>query len=375
MRTHNKFNIRSFALAAGVALAGIAFACSARAEDWHPDFLSAQQMAVAAGVEEINFVSHLTPGLPSFFTAQEYGAAQAEDEIASLRVEYDLGPNFTSAELEANAGAKEVAALISRYHLPTHFSAAQFRTAIFQGDLKDLDIKNYPQLSLPFSSDDYIAVVGADRALSIATDYELPTQWVYSDLFAAAGPREAASIRNSNHFAKGATHQEIEQAIGRRELEHLVEFYKIPAAFTARELAGFAPPCDMTIYLEGIVDLNGLGNSFTDADLVAKSGAYKLNGIIKDLGAFAPKGPFTEQDLRKAFAAEAIDQMRRTYDLDANFTSADIARAAGQSKVVETRQALHLRPDFTAAEYEAAWRAKDKADRVARAPLMYMGAY
>lgn len=330
-------------------------------KDWKPTYRSERDLIA---IESDSYIKYLHErGVPVGFTATQYGAARAEEEIRHLRRDYNLGPDFTSDELAANAGAKRVAEIMKYLGLSTHFTSVELRAAKVREDMR-WTIERVPGLKFPFSADEYAKARGQEEADRLARQYGLSPEWVYPELVTMAGPSRAAEIRGQSGFARDASHEAIAQSLGKSSLKWFAEERGLPLDFTATDLVEMKSPkfWQYSSFAE-------LPEFFTDADLVAYEGRKTLERIKRtyDMG-----GAFTEAQLRAAIAQKAIADMMSLYDLDANFTEADVRRAAGLSKAAETRIYYKLRRGFTAAEYEAA--AKSRVSLCASG-LYYEGCY
>lgn len=319
-------------------------------DGWQPTFRSEREIFLVEGDKAVSYIRQ-EYGLKPGFSAQQFGDAVSEKVIRTLRRDYQLGPNFTSAEIAANYGAQRVADLTKHYELSTNFTADDLRAAKAKRRyLSWTNSKAGPRY--PFSADDYARYRGREETEKLTTYYRLPTNWVYSDLVAAAGPARASDIRHENGFSKNATHIEIVMAIGHEIATRFAKDNDLPVGFTADQMEsgkGFV--------LSKYDEFASLPAIFTEADLVDFYGARKIGYLRHDYGLPAA---FTEAELRSAVSATAIASLQRQYDLGSNFSEEDIRQAAGLSRALEQRNAYELRPDFSVSEFEAAYKRRQE---------------
>jgi hypothetical protein len=157
------------------------------------------------------------------------------------------------------------------------------------------------------------------------------------------------SERRWAHFEKSGSHAELEQQAGQQGLKELTENDGLPPNFTADELVqGLGAAAIKRMRVDELDNAVPAKVPLTDQSLTEAYGARRLTGQhIEDK---------TVSEAAILAGSNQVDctGLRFDYDLSAGFTEADYEKAVGDSAVMELRRRFQLPADFNQEQLENA---------------------
>jgi hypothetical protein len=307
------------------------------------NFSQAALVAEVARVkaEAIEREMHLQPG----WTQAQFAQAEADERIKKLRVRYGLNPGFTASEWAASNAQRLLADFRKQHSLKPGFSEQDLRFSLAAVELI-FKPSEHARLAKPahwpLSYDEQISWAGPALADQIASQYLLPANWSFKDLYDGAGPAYATQYAHWYNLRQDMNHAEIVAALGLASANKVAEkrglrnHYSVAELFDAAGNSAVAQLRSTMQFPEG--------QELNEANYLAFMRGIELQMLNFQFKTLPPN--FTEAEVIASYASEASEREQQHYDLPSGFTERDWINAYALSWVASFRLTYSLPLNF-----------------------------
>lgn len=304
-----------------------------------------KRVKAAAVQREMN----LQPG----WTRAQFAQAEALHRVEDLRARHFLKPGFTADDWATSDAYVLVSVFRERYSLKPGFREQDLRDHLAAEETR----YRPEQLAgvakparWPLSYDERAAWAGPAFTNQIGTQYNLPKNWSFEDLYAGVGPAWTATFVKWYGWHKGMTHDQLVTSLGlvsangEAKKRHLRPHYTVDELLDA---AGRAALAQVRLQLQFPDD-----RELNEANYLAFVKEQQQQ-VLADQFKNVPLN-FTEADIVRSYADEAGERERLHYDLPQDFTEQEWVDAYALSWVASFRMAYSLARNFTESDVTTA---------------------